>query len=102
MLDNPCQSANAASSAPKKTRATGWLVWSGVASLALGVVCAASTIIGMFVAVERIAHSTAAPKPSDLAQGISLALIPSVAVVPLAIVGIVLLVAGFAVRQPND
>jgi len=54
----------------------------------------------MTAAFDRIATSQTAPRPSDLAQGISLAAIPGYFVLPLAILGIVLIVAGLLLRSP--
>jgi len=101
MVENPRESGVAGSSAPK-TRATRWLIWSGIASLALAATCLVVTIVGMVLTLNSIATSTTTPHPSDLAQGISTASLPSIAAVPLGILGIILLVAGFIVRQPVD
>ena len=101
MVENPYESPKAGSSAPK-TRATRWLIWSGIASLILAATCVIITVLDMVLAFHSIAASTTTPKPSDLAQGISVALLPSIAVVPLGILGIVLLIVGLIVRQPVD
>ena len=101
MVENPYESGDASSSAPK-TRATRWLIWSGIVSLALAATCVVITVVGMVLAFNSIATSTTTPKPSDLAQNISVASLPSIAAVPLGILGVVLLVTGFMVRQPVD
>ena len=101
MVENPYESGNASSSAPK-TRATRWLIWSGIASLSLAATCVVITVVGMVLTFSSIANSATTPKPSDLAEGISVASLPSIAAVPLGILGVVLLVAGFIVRQPVD
>jgi len=101
MAVNPYEPGNVTSTTPK-TRVTRWLVWSGIASLALAVVCVVTTAVGMMLAVRSIATSSATPKASDLAHDISVATIPSMAVVPLAVLGLVLLVLGLIVRQPVD
>lgn len=101
MVENSCEDGTASPPAPK-TRATRWLIWSGITSLALAAICFAVTIVGMVLTLNSIATSTATPKPSDLAEGISTASLPSIAVIPLVVLGIVLLVAGLMVRQPID
>jgi hypothetical protein len=101
MVENPYESAKATSSTPKK-RATRWLVWSGIVSLTLAATCVVITVVGMMLTFNSIATSATPPKPSDFAHGISVASLPLLAVVPLGILGIVLLVTGFIVRQPVD
>ena len=101
MAENPYESSVPETSAPK-TRATRWLVWSGVTSLILAFTCAAITTVEMTAAVNSMAGSTTPPTPSELAKGVNTALIPSMAAVPLGVLGIVLFVAGFVVRQTVD
>jgi hypothetical protein len=101
MADNPYESGAPDTSAPK-TRATRWLVWSGVISLILAVTCVALTTVEMTTAVNSMAGAATPPTPSELADGINTALIPSMAAVPFGVLGIVLLVAGFMVRQTVD
>ena len=98
MVENPYKPGTAAPIRPK-SRATKWLVWSGIVLLALAAVCVLVTVIGMLLVTRFIANSTG-PEPSDLARGISVVLLPSVAAVPLGVLGIVLLVCGFVVRKP--
>jgi hypothetical protein len=52
---------------------------------------------------QSISTSPTAPKPADLAFGISESLIPAPAVFPLVVVGTILIIAGFIRRQsvPN-
>ena len=85
---------------PNKTRSTRWLVWSGVALLSLAALCLVATIIGMMWSFESVANSSSTPAPYSLARGISYASLPSIGIVPLGVLGIVLLIAGFLVRQP--
>ncbi len=102
MTENPYDASDAPLSTPVKTRPTRWLVWSGVASLVAAVGCVASTIIGMIRSFNIIATSPTTPKPSELAQDISTSLLPSIAVMPFAFLGVVLLIAGFVIRQPKN
>jgi tRNA A-37 threonylcarbamoyl transferase component Bud32 len=94
MTENPYESANA-SSFPPRARATRWLIWSGIASIAMAAVCVVAIVFRMLVAFNSSATSSA----TDLAEGISVAILPSLAAVLLGILGIVLLIAGFVVRQ---
>ena len=102
MAMNPYESGKEDASG-SKTRANRWLIWSGIASLALAATCLLLTVVGMVLAFRSIATSTTTtPSPSDLAQGISVASLPSIAVVPFGILGIVLLIAGVVFRNPVD
>ncbi len=83
-----------------QTRATRWMLWAGAVALALAALCLVATVLGMIRSFDVIANASSTPKPSELATGISLALIPSLAGGPLAIVGIVLLILGFVRRRP--
>ena len=98
MVENPYKPGTAAPTRPK-SRANRWLVWSGVVLLTLAAVCVFVTVIGMLLVTRSIANSTG-PEPSDLARGISVASLPSIAVVPLGVLGMVLLVSGLIVRRP--
>ena len=86
----------------RRTRSTRWLVRTGIALLTLAVVCLLAPIAGMIWALSSLANSTTPPTPSDIALGISLASIPSIAVIPIGILGIVLLIAGFVIRERID
>lgn len=101
MTENPYDSPNTKSS-PAKTRATRWLNWSGIALLSVAATCIAVMVVGMVLAFNTVATSTTTPSPSDVAQGISVASLPAMAAVPLAISGVVLIVAGVVIRQPVD
>ena len=98
MTENPYDSP-ATSEVPHKTRATRWLIWSGIVSLLLAAASFVCTIVLMIVAFEDAAASTTL-KPSQLARGISFSVYLAICIVPLAVVGLVLLVLGFVVRQP--
>ncbi|MCA9038305.1 MAG: hypothetical protein KDA91_24435 [Planctomycetaceae bacterium] len=99
MTENPYQTANTISRKPP-TKSTRWLVRSGIACLAVAFACFLATLVGMLQAFDSIASSTTAPKPSELAEGISAASIPSIAVVPPEILGNILIIAGLIIRQP--
>ena len=100
MNHNPYQPGNATSAEPR-TNPTRWMIWAGVGSLLLAVVCLVATVIGMMWSFNEIASSTTTPKPSDLATGISYAMIPSIVAAPLALFGITFLIFGFVRRQPR-
>lgn len=98
MTENPYEPATAGSS-HSKTRATRWLVWSGVVCISLAALCLLATIVGMALTFESIAESSTV-EPSDLARGLNASLIPSMAAVPLAVLGVILLIAGLVRRKP--
>ena len=83
-----------------KTRSSRWLVCSGLALISVSALCVFTTIYGMEMSFDSIAESSASVRPSELAHGISLALIPSYAARPVGILGVILLVFGFANRRP--
>lgn len=99
MNANPYESGTVSTSAPK-TRATRWMILAGAVVLTLAVLCLLATVVGMTWSFNTIADASSTPDPSDLADGISTALIPSIAAIPLAIAGIVLLILGFVRREP--
>jgi len=99
MDSNPYQAGHASVAAPR-TRATRWMVWTGAVALVLAAVCLIATVVGMMWSFDAIATSSSTPKPSDLANGISNALLPSIAAAPLALVGFVLLLLGLVRRRP--
>ena len=94
---NPYQ-ASEASIAATRTRATRWMIWAGVVALVLAFLCLVATVLGMVWSFQAIATASSTPAPTDLARGISNALIPSIAAVPLGIIGIVFLIFGFVRR----
>jgi ABC-type Fe3+ transport system permease subunit len=97
MEDNPYTPGSA--SKPKTRASRRWL-WAGFTVLAGAAICIVTTVIGMIWSVDAVARSSTAPEPSDLASGVSNALIPSIAATPLAILGFALLIVGFIRREP--
>ena len=86
--------------AEPRTRTTRWMIWAGAASLLLAGFCLIATVLGMMWSFNVIATSGTTPSASELANGISFAMLPSIAAVPLALLGIVFLILGFGRRQP--
>lgn len=101
MSENPYRSPSTGGASPR-TRSTRWLVWSGIACLGLALLCLVSTVVGMVVSFHTIAHSTTTPAPADLAHGIRISMLATVAGLPLGIVGIALLIAGLIIRRPVE
>jgi hypothetical protein len=99
MDENPYEST-AHGGGFRKTQATRWLVWSGVVSLVLSVACLVATVAGMMASFRTMAEASAAPRAEDLARSISYALVPGYAIVPLALLGVILVVLGFVNRRP--
>ena len=99
--ENPYRSPSTGGASPR-TRSTRWLVWSGAVCLGLASLCLSLTVVGMIVSFHTIAQSSTTPKPADLAHGISIALVPTVAGMPLGIVGVGLLIAGLIIRRPVE
>lgn len=56
-------------------------------------------LVGMLRTYNSVARFGSTPKPSDLAQGINVASILSIAIVPLLILGCMLILAGLLIRQ---
>jgi NADH:ubiquinone oxidoreductase subunit 5 (subunit L)/multisubunit Na+/H+ antiporter MnhA subunit len=88
-----------------KTRATRWLVWSGVISLLLAILCMASsfmlTLWGMVSTFNTRSNPPTKPVSSEVVRHyMGLAEIPLYAVVPLGLLGILLLILGFVLRRP--
>ena len=61
--------------------------------------CLLATVVRMMASFNSIADSGGTPRPSELAEGITLAVIPTYAAFPFGILGIVLLVVGLIVRR---
>jgi hypothetical protein len=95
MTENPYESDTAISFA-RQTRATRWLIWPGLGAIALAAACVVIIVLRMVLAFNSSASSSA----TDLSEAISVAILPSIAAIPLGILGIVLLIAGFVIRQP--
>jgi len=101
MTENPYRSPSTGGPSPK-TRSTRWLVWSGVVCLGLALLCLGFVVVAMLLSFHMISHSTTTPSPADLARNIRVSLLPSLAWMPLAILGIVLLIAGLLIRRPVE
>ena len=86
----------------RRTRSTKWLVWTGVTCIAVAMICVAVTVFGMIYSFNVIATSETTPRPQDLAHDIRIASLPSFAAIPFSALGVILLVAGFIIRQPID
>jgi hypothetical protein len=84
----------------RKTRASWWLVWAGIVSLLLSAACVIATVAGMIASFNAFATASSTRHPAELAEGISRALIPAYAAVPLVLLGIILIVLGFVIRRP--
>jgi hypothetical protein len=69
-------------------------------AIVLAVSCVVASVVTMIMAFASITESATNVSPSDLAQGVGVASVPSFFAVPLGILGIVLVVAGLIVRQP--
>jgi hypothetical protein len=76
------------------------MIWAGLVALLLAILCLVATFFGLRAAFDAIATTSSTPLPSDLADGINRALLPSYAAAPLALLGIVLLILGLIRRQP--
>lgn len=79
---------------PDTTDGILWMRIAGFGAIGCAGLCVVATGIGMLWSYRNISNATVAPKPSDLANGISNALIPSLAVIPLVVVGAALLFLG--------
>ena len=102
MVENPYDSPTTTDGAPKPpTQSTRTLVYSGIGCLVAALGAVVAMAIRMTTAFRSIATSDAAPKPSDLADGIGQGALFVVAAISLAILGLVLLVAGFLIRRPR-
>ncbi|MDB4516953.1 hypothetical protein N9089_05065 [Crocinitomicaceae bacterium] len=66
------------------------------------VICLVLTVTRMIFSFQAVAQASSTPKAKDLAEGISNALIPAYGVIPFAILGIALVIAGLAVRRPIE
>jgi hypothetical protein len=62
--------------------------------------CGLLTLAGMIISFRDVAQASSTPGAKDLAEGISLSLIPAFGVLPFGLVGIGLLIIGLAIRRP--
>lgn len=99
MNSNPYEPGSALTAVPR-TRATRWMILAGVVALLLAVFCLIATVVGMIWSYDVIATSGSTPAPSDIANGISTASLPSIAIGPLVLFGIIMLILGFVWRRP--
>ncbi|MEZ5943432.1 MAG: hypothetical protein R3C18_18715 [Planctomycetaceae bacterium] len=83
-------------------RSMNWMLVTSGVSLGLATACFITTIVMMKLSFDDVANSETPPNPADLANGISLALIPSVAAVSLGIAGAVFLVLGLIRRSTES
>lgn len=83
-----------------KSRPQGWMIGLSVGALSLSGLCLLATVAGMMLSFDRVGSASSPVAPSDLASGISIALIPSVIAAPLALLGIVLFILAVLRRQP--
>lgn len=97
MDHNPYEPPSSPAETPR-TRPIRWLVWSGVICLVLAALCFAATVLGMLVTFSAIGRSPTV-SAEQVARGISIAMLPAAAVVPLGVVGILLLVLGLVFRR---
>lgn len=98
MSQNPYEPSTTTTAA-SRTRPTRWMITTGSLLLGLALCCFFATVLMMMLSFDAIASSTTAPKPSDLASGISTAMVPAVAAVPLGVAGLAFLIFGFLRRQ---
>ncbi len=96
--ENPYQAGDVTIAAPQ-TQATRWMIWTGGVALGLAVLCLIATVFGMMRSFDAVSAASSTPNPSDLANGIYSALIPSIAAVPLALLGVLFLILGLVRRR---
>ena len=101
MSENPYQSPAAAGQPVIPTDATrprtgSWLMLAGIVGLLLAGICTVLTVGGMMAGFRDAAG---ADNPAELAEGFSQALVWSVAISPLVILGGGLLLAGIVIRR---
>lgn len=99
MNSNPYQLGTTAS-AETKTRPTAWMIWTGITMLLLAGLCLAITVFGLMWSFDTVATSSSTTETTVLANGITLSVIPIFAGAPLAVIGVILIILGFMLRQP--
>ena len=98
MTENPYESPTVKTIASHPRR----LMFIGITCIVLALGCVAATVIGMIVSFNRIAQSESTSSPDDLANGISLSLLPSLVGGLLGVVGIVLVIAELISRRSRS
>lgn len=84
-----------------RTQGTRWLVWLGLACLTLSLGCFTLACVIAYAAFRSIATSPSAPQPAQLAAALRWTVLPSLATVPLGVLGVISLVAGLVIRHPT-
>lgn len=100
MSDESDQAPEALPSTLPKTQSTKWIIWSGGISLVIAVLCLGGTVISMQASLRAYLNFMTEPTPQDLANITIFGRIISFVVIPLALLGIVLFVAGLITRRP--
>ena len=78
---------------------TRWMIFTGCILLGLAAACLITTVAMMMWSFGELANPNTAPQPSDMANGISTAMISQFAAIPLGMAGIAFLIIGFIRRQ---
>ncbi len=100
MEQNPYQSSRSPG-VPTRTTSTRWLVWTGVACLALAMMAAAGAVVNVVLGFQAIAQSSD-PSPEALARRMSLSSLLLFGAPPFGLTGIVLLILGLVLRRPME
>ena len=99
MSKNPYE-AEATMSGNAVTRSTRWMIIIGCVLLSISAICLLLMAAALMSSFNELA--TPSPDPSQLAGGISRAMIPAFAVTPLGLAGLIFLVVGFVRRRPPE
>ena len=100
MTLNPYDVPSTVSAAQTKRKAiASKMVWVGILLLGFALVCLVFTVVFWMFSFQDAANAESTLSPKDLAQKIRYGMLLSIAVIPLSILGIVSLVAGFLARQ---
>ena len=100
MTLNPYDVPSTVSVAQTKRKAiASKMVWAGILLLGFALVCLVFTVVFWVFSFQDAANAESTLSPKDLAQKIRYGMLLSIAVIPLSILGIVSLVAGFLARQ---
>lgn len=84
---------------PETVRGVRWAFWAGIVCLLVAALCVVITVVGMILAFQTVDRGPGTPAPEDLGQGISNALIPSCAAVPVGLAGVILVIVGLVSRR---